>query len=200
MTQMTDRFLRAGVPRTCWTLSATDRGQANITAWAKDQKQRQGNREGMLSAYVPLPHAAGRRSEDSNFSFAAETVELLARQAVVEGIPVKVVAFHHLVHTLEHPEAYKGQDIDPEERPRLTVFDLLGSGVIVVPHLPAPADADCTPYQYRSAVDFLLTHIYEGGAVVVGGREALSKRLQSNYPTSLERMLLVNSEFFGTIT
>lgn len=198
MTAPKERFMLAGVPRSCWALSCRERGQPQIPAWAIEQKDKSTKREALLSAYVQLP-PSGRRATDAGeeFAYHQETVELLARHAVLEGLSVKLLPFHALVHTLEHPEIYRGQDIDPETRPRLTVFDILGSGVIVVPLLPAPEDADCTPAQYRVAVDFLLTHIYEGGALVIGGQEQLSKRLQSHYPKSLERMLLGNSEFFG---
>jgi len=199
MSKSTERFMAAGVPRSCWELSCRDRGQVNITEWAKEQARRRKEREALVSAYVLHPvtkRGAERRAED--FTYCQETVDLLARQAVLEGLPVKVVPFHGLVHALQHPSAYISQDTDPEARARTTIFDLLGQGVIVVPLLPNPLDAECEPYQYRVALDFLLTHLYEGGALVIGGSEQLSKRLQSGYPDSLERLLLGNSEYFGT--
>lgn len=195
-----ERFRRAGVPRSCWALSCTERGQQNILDWAKDQKTRAQDRSALLSAYVQMPTVKVQGGRADEYTYCQETIELLARHAVLEGLPVKVVLFHQLLHNLAHPEIYSPQDADPEARRRTTVFDLLGHGVIVVPHLPAFASDHVGPLQYREAIDFLLTHIYEGGALVVGGTESISKRLASGYPPSLERMLLVNSEFFGTNT
>lgn len=202
MSKATERFMLAGVPRSCWELSCRDRGQVNITEWAKEQARRRKERESLVSAYVLHPTTKLRRGHPTEnaevFHHCQETVELLARQAVLEGLPVKVVPFHGLVHALQHPSAYISQDTDPEARARTTIFDLLGQGVIVVPLLPNPLDAECEPYQYRVALDFLLTHLYEGGALVIGGSEQLSKRLQSGYPDSLERLLIGNAEYFGT--
>lgn len=197
MSAVTEAFRRAGVPKSCWGVKAEATGRGFINTWAKNLKERMDGREALLSAYVVLP-AMGDRKNLEAFSLGTETVELLARQAVVEGNPVKVVPFYQLVHNLEKGVEQVREEADPEATRRLTVFDLQGVGLIVVPYLPTPEESDCTTFQYRTVVDFLLSHIYEGGAVVIGGSQPLSKRLQSRYPNSLERMLVGNSEIFGT--
>jgi hypothetical protein len=196
MSTVTEAFRRAGVPKSCWAIKAEATGRGAVNIWAKNLKERMDSREALLSAYVVVPAQGGRNSEA--FDKATETVELLARQAVVEGNPVKVVPFYQLVHNLEKGVDQVREDADPEATRRLTAFDLQGTGLIVVPYLPTPEESDCTTFQYRTVVDFLLSHIYEGGAVVIGGSQAVSKRLLSKYPNSLERMLVGNSEIFET--
>lgn len=195
MSVVTEAFRRAGVPKSCWGIKAEATGRGFVNVWAKNLKERMDSREALLSAYVLIPAQGGKNTEA--FTLATETVELLARQAVVEGNPVKVVPFYQLVHNLEKGVEQVREEADPEAVRRLTAFDLQGVGLIVVPYLPTPEESDCTTFQYRTVVDFLLSHIYEGGAVVIGGNQPLSKRLQSRYPNSLERMLVGNSEIFG---
>lgn len=197
MSQITDMFTKAGVPRSCWGLKAEATGRGHLVEWAKTVRQRWDSREAALSVYVPLP-AQDDRKRGEEFSTGQETIEILARQAVVEGLPVKVVPFYQLLHNLEKGVDMYPDDADPDTRRRLNIFDLQGAGLLVVPYLPTQDESDCTTLQYRTVVDFLLGHIYEGGIVVIGGKEAISKRLQSRYPGSLERMLVGNSEIFGS--
>lgn len=196
MSAITEAFRRAGVPRSCWGIKAEATGRGFVNTWAKNLKERMDSREALLSAYVLLPPMSDRKNSEA-FSLASETVELLARQAVVEGNPVKVVPFYQLVHNLDKGVDQAYEDADPDAPRRLTVFDLQGTGLVVVPYLPTPEESDCSTFQYRTVIDFLMSHIYEGGAVVIGGSQTLSKRLQSKYPNSLERMLVGNSEIYG---
>jgi hypothetical protein len=193
--KITDRFQAAGVPRSCWGVKLAATGRDNINQWAKDLKTRADQHEGLLSAYVHLPPEGDGKSVEG-FVKGQETVELLARQAVVEGHSVKLVLFHHLIHSLEKG-AIEYRDDDVDTRRRASVLELLGSGVIAVPYVPTPDESHATAFQYRTALDFLLTHVYEGGAVIVGGTQRLTKKLQSRYPRSFERILVQNSEIFG---
>lgn len=197
MSEMTDRFRKAGVPRSCWDIKAEATGRGHLNEWAAGIRKRLDSREAALSVYVPLP-ALDDRKRTEEYAIGQETIEILARQAVVAGVPVKVVPFYQLLHSLEKGvDMYPGED-DPEIRQRLNIFDLQGVGLLVVPYLPTQDESDCTTFQYRTVVDFILGHIYEGGVVVIGGKEKISKRLQSRYPCSLERLLVGNSEIFGS--
>lgn len=186
MSVITEKFKKAGVPPSCWKIKCEETGRGAINAWAADLKTKSAERGALLSAYVQMPDADDRK-EAAKFAAGQEFVELLARQAVVSQMAVLVVPFYKLIHNLENVVTQRGFDEEPEE-PIV---------VLVVPYLPAPALAVCTPYQYAMVVDHLLSHIYEGGAVVIGGCQVLSKRLQSRYPMPLERMLVENSELFG---
>ena len=185
MTTITDRFMKAGIPRSCWGLKCEETGRGAINTWAAALKEKAAERGALLSAYVLIPADTDRKESD-RFAAGQEYVELLARQAVVKDQSVCLVPFYKLLHTLENPA--RTQDDEDYE----SVVS-----VLVVPYVPTPEQATCTPYQYALVIDHLLSHIYEGGALVIGGSQSISKRLQSRYPAALERMLVENSEMFG---
>lgn len=186
-------YQRAGVPRSCWG-SKIDKG-GPVDSWAKGLKDRADTKGALLSAYVLLPSERDGKQTDK-LNAGLDTVELLTRSAVLEGGPVRLVVFHRLIHNLEHGVTeYRDDDLDVRRRP--SVLDMLGQGVIAVPYVPTFEEATVSEFQYRMALDFLMTHIYEGGALIIGGTQAISRKLQSRYPKTFERMLVQNSEIFG---
>ena len=181
MSAMTAKFMKSGVPRQVWDISCENTGRAAINTWATGIKENRDIGGAMLSVYV---FNQGKPGDSERFSASQQYVELCARQAVVKGLSVKVVPFLKLLHTLEHPPTI----YDEEEAPAF---------VLAVPYLPTQEEATCSDYQYALVIDHLLSHIYEGGALVTSGTRELSKRLQSRYPNALERMLVENADIVG---
>lgn len=181
MTATTDRFMKAGVPRSVWGISCEETGRSGINTWADGLKQNKDIGGALLSVYV---WNTGKLGDTERVSASLQYVELCARQAVVRGLSVRVVPFLKLLHTLEHPPMSYDEDQAP-------------AFVLAVPYLPILEEANCSPYQYGLVVDHLLGHMYDGGSLVTSGSRELGKRLQSRYPNTLERMLVENADIVG---
>jgi len=183
MSATTDRFMKAGIPRSCWAISAEATGRGSINTWALGMKERAEQKGALLSAYVLM--GGEERKDRARHVLGIEHVELLARQACVNGQSVKLVPFYKLVHNLDHPAP---QDEADDYSPLVSV--------LAVPYVPTPDQAACSVHQYVTAIDHLLEHIYDGGALIIGGNQTISKHLKSGYPAALERMLVENAELF----
>lgn len=176
---MIARMTKAGVPRTCWSISLRDTGRANFLEFAKEVGDRARNAEQPSTAYMRIQSEAGYLE-----------IELLSKALVQAGVLTRHMTFHKLTRDLRLQEALALDEPHPLEQ-------IYGKGAIVIPDIPPIASVpEAQLTGYRETIDWLIGHAYEGGVLVVGGERRLSKRSDSGYPPLLTRLLVESSKQF----
>lgn len=144
-------------------------------------KQRHESKEQHLCAYIC--HA--------DLATTILSAEIMAKEFVLADMPTVYTTFNKLLRDLRQP---------PFEDTITKLDSLYGKGAIVVPSIPRTAEvAVDVSQQYHEAVEYLLGHAYEGGALVVAGTKEVSARMRSGYPMLLERLFVESSEVFGEV-
>ena len=119
-----------------------------------------------------------------------EIASLMAKHLRLCGVPLMWCTLATLIHE------QRIQYTDKEEYSRNGVLKARGSGYIVIPDLMTKEDPRTiwTRAELAQAGDFLATHVYSGGGLVLGGLD------MKNYPvdcygTDLARIVEVRSTF-----
>ena len=170
------RMTQAGVPRTCWNVSTSNTGRMHFKAFAESMKTRKADRE--LNT-VALIRGAAASPRDSNLSLL--DVEMMAKELVLAGILTSYLPFSMLCRELRINERHM-----PEGNRLEAVF---GTGAIVVPDMVVNSDA--SPEQVE-ALDFLLSHTYQGGVLVL----AITGRRPAHGPATFTRLLTESATIF----
>lgn len=189
MVDIHSRLRAAGVPKSCWGVKIAESGRAWINDWAEELHTRIESREAKTGAYVKV-------LSRNSLPEGVEAVELLTRQAVVKGCPAKLTPFHRLIQVLRQGEFDSRYSAgDHSDRPA-TAFDVFGKGLIAVPNIPLPDAIDCNMGEYFEVMDFLVSHVYDGGVLVFVGSHNITGTMRGKYPPLFERMAFENCQIF----
>jgi hypothetical protein len=172
------RMTDAGVPRNCWSVSTSGTGRARYREFAEDVVKRGEDRDQKTSVYV--------RGSEVDLD-----VEIIAKELVLAGVPTQFILFNKAMRDLRIA-ALHGEEYDK-------LAKVYSRGAIVLPNVPGQATVGEEAMQnYLEMVEYLVSHVHDGGVLVLGGSQNAHRRVTGNahWPAELSRVLLENAITF----